>query len=129
MWIYYETDGDAGAYNIKLFSTQDLAQQYKDKKHDAYGKIDEIRADTEVVKVPIEETKCPECDGPMVSRKGKYGIFWGCKRYPDCRGTRDSMGRSKAERDAERNSEVEINPDKPASERQAENDKFRFRRE
>ena len=45
------------------------------------------------------ETKCPECDGPMISRNGKYGTFWGCKNYPKCLGTRDSMGRSKEERD------------------------------
>ena len=38
----------------------------------------------------------------MVSRSGTYGIFWGCKSFPDCRGTRDNMGRSKTERELER---------------------------
>jgi len=30
----------------------------------------------------IEDVKCPECGGPMVSRKnGKTGqLFWGCKQ-------------------------------------------------
>lgn len=46
----------------------------------------------------IENVKCPECDGEMVSRKGQYGVFWGCKSYPSCNGTRDSQGRSKADR-------------------------------
>ncbi|MGI6008846.1 MAG: UvrD-helicase domain-containing protein [Methanomethylophilus sp.] len=27
---------------------------------------------------------CPECGAPMVIRKGKYGKFWGCTRYPKC---------------------------------------------
>jgi len=45
---------------------------------------------------------CPECGGEMTSRTGKYGVFWGCKAYPKCKGTRDSEGRSKAERDSER---------------------------
>ena len=49
-----------------------------------------------------EEVLCPDCNGEMISRKGKYGVFWGCKRYPDCRGTRDSEGRSKKERAEER---------------------------
>lgn len=31
---------------------------------------------------------CPQCDAPMVQRSGKYGAFWGCSRYPECRGTR-----------------------------------------
>jgi len=43
--------------------------------------------------------ECPDCGGEMISRKGQYGMFWGCKKYPNCRGTRDSEGRSKAERD------------------------------
>jgi len=50
-----------------------------------------------------EDVKCPECGGKMISRKGQYGTFWGCAKYPDCRGTRDSEGRSKAERDAQKN--------------------------
>ena len=50
-----------------------------------------------------ENVKCPECDEPMVSRKSKFGVFWGCKNYPICKGTRDSMGRSKNDRDRELN--------------------------
>lgn len=46
----------------------------------------------------LENVKCPVCEGPMISRKGQYGTFWGCKNYPECKGTRDSMGRSKEER-------------------------------
>ncbi len=41
---------------------------------------------------------CPECGGPMVSRKSQHGVFWGCRAYPQCKGTRDSMGLSKDER-------------------------------
>ena len=37
------------------------------------------------------DLKCPDCNGPMVTRtatKGKHKgqHFWGCKRFPDCRG-------------------------------------------
>lgn len=45
-----------------------------------------------------DEWKCPDCEGPMVARKGSYGIFWGCKSYPICKGTRDANGLSKADR-------------------------------
>ena len=36
---------------------------------------------------------CPECQSRMVKRKAKRGAnagkaFWGCTRYPDCKGTR-----------------------------------------
>jgi ssDNA-binding Zn-finger/Zn-ribbon topoisomerase 1 len=45
-----------------------------------------------------EEIKCPECNGEMISRTGKFGVFWGCKKFPECKGTRDSEGRSKQDR-------------------------------
>lgn len=49
-----------------------------------------------------QNVTCPECGGEMISRQSKFGIFWGCKKYPECKGTRDSMGRSKAERENEK---------------------------
>lgn len=54
-----------------------------------------------------ENVKCPDCSGDMISRTGKFGVFWGCKNYPQCKGTRDSMGRSKAEKARERGEEYE----------------------
>jgi len=32
--------------------------------------------------------RCPECQGPMRKRTSARGEFWGCARYPACRGTR-----------------------------------------
>jgi ribosomal protein L37AE/L43A len=48
----------------------------------------------------VSDVMCPECGSKMVSRKGQFGVFWGCSKYPNCKGTRDAQGRSKAERDA-----------------------------
>jgi len=48
----------------------------------------------------IEETRCPDCGAPMEPRTSVHGKFWGCTRYKQgCRGTRDSMGRSKRDRE------------------------------
>jgi DNA-binding helix-hairpin-helix protein with protein kinase domain len=33
---------------------------------------------------------CPQCGAQMRRRSGRYGSFWGCSRYPQCRGTRKS---------------------------------------
>src|SRR5437899_12991883 len=75
----------------------------------------------ELKKVKPENVKCPDCDGPMVSRTGKFGVFWGCKAFPACKGTRDSMGRSKADREmwkaeqsAKNNLDVNIYDDSPS---------------
>lgn len=32
---------------------------------------------------------CPRCSSPMRRRSGRYGQFWGCSRYPRCKGTRN----------------------------------------
>lgn len=29
---------------------------------------------------------CPKCNAPMKYREGKFGPFWGCTKYPDCKG-------------------------------------------
>jgi hypothetical protein len=30
--------------------------------------------------------ECPYCGSLTAERKGKYGLFWGCVRYPECKG-------------------------------------------
>ena len=42
VWMYYETDGDSGYYNIELFITRAMANMHKKMKHSAYGKVEEI---------------------------------------------------------------------------------------
>lgn len=32
------------------------------------------------------DQKCPQCQGAMVVRHGKFGTFLGCEKYPDCKG-------------------------------------------
>jgi hypothetical protein len=34
-----------------------------------------------------EALRCPECGNAMRIREGRYGSFYGCTRYPECRGT------------------------------------------
>lgn len=31
---------------------------------------------------------CPKCGSPMLLRTSKFGQFYGCSRYPSCKGTR-----------------------------------------
>jgi ssDNA-binding Zn-finger/Zn-ribbon topoisomerase 1 len=33
-------------------------------------------------------SSCPKCGSKMMRRSGKYGAFYGCSRYPYCKGTR-----------------------------------------
>jgi ssDNA-binding Zn-finger/Zn-ribbon topoisomerase 1 len=31
------------------------------------------------------EIQCPECGAPMLLRDSRYGPFYGCSRFPECR--------------------------------------------
>lgn len=33
------------------------------------------------------ELSCPDCCAPMELRQSRYGQFYGCTNFPDCRGT------------------------------------------
>ena len=35
----------------------------------------------------MSEPVCPECQGEMVLREGRFGSFWGCRSYPTCAGS------------------------------------------
>lgn len=58
----------------------------------------DIKYDTEE---EPKELKCPDCGGEMALRTNRQNgnKFWGCKKYPNCRGTRDENGLSKEERE------------------------------
>jgi len=50
--------------------------------------------DTEEIPAAVIPPRCPICQGPMKLRTARRGKnagsqFWGCLRYPDCRGTLD----------------------------------------
>jgi very-short-patch-repair endonuclease len=47
------------------------------------------RQKTAAAKPPVVLTDklCPRCKSQMVLRKGRYGQFYGCKKFPYCRGT------------------------------------------
>jgi len=51
--------------------------------------------------VEPDEYKCPDCLSPMKQRTNRQNgnKFYGCIKYPDCRGTRDENGLSRAERE------------------------------
>ena len=134
--MYYESDGDSGCYSISLFTTEEGAKQFKSKKDSAYAHISPIEVKEEnleaKLKMPIEETLCPECNGKMVSRKGQYGMFWGCAAFPQCKGTRDNQGRSKADRARERNNDAgndgHASDSNFKSSTEEANDHYRFRK-
>ena len=51
-----------------------------------------VREGDKVVPVKEEEVptdeKCPECGAAMVMKRGRFGRFFACTRYPECKGTK-----------------------------------------
>ncbi|WP_097460652.1 DNA topoisomerase III [Mangrovitalea sediminis] len=39
-------------------------------------------------KASARSPHCPQCRAPMRQREGRYGPFWACTRFPECRVTR-----------------------------------------
>lgn len=48
-----------------------------------------------------DDISCPECKGKMEIKLGRYGRFYSCKKFPDCKGVLDKSGRSEEDRQKE----------------------------
>ena len=42
----------------------------------------------ELVPEPTTDEKCPTCGADLIFRRGRFGEFWACSRYPECKTTR-----------------------------------------
>jgi DNA topoisomerase-1 len=45
---------------------------------------------------PTDEA-CPECGQPLLERRGRFGKFFACSAYPECKYTRDAGKNQRAE--------------------------------
>ncbi len=79
----------------------DLAAHYGISADGAHRALFDCRMNQEIyerlgaeMQAPSEAAqavkKCPVCGSPLKLRSGKYGSFWGCTGYPDCRFTRNA---------------------------------------
>lgn len=76
----------------------DLADYYGIPSDGAHRALYDCRMNQQIferlgeeMKNPSEEAKkvkkCPRCGSPLKLRNGKFGEFWGCTGYPDCKYT------------------------------------------
>ena len=58
--------------------------------YDPFEKAIEEATGAERVAIATEETdeKCPECGAPVIIRHGKFGKFFSCSKFPDCKYTK-----------------------------------------
>lgn len=60
----------------------DINSKENKKKH-----VIEVHDIVDRRKNDIKKGFCPKCGGKLIKRKGKYGKFWGCSNYPQCKFT------------------------------------------
>ena len=78
----------------------DLAEYYGISTAGAHRALADCRMNQQVFELMAKEMNgvgtlgrkpdikmCPDCGQPMQKRSGRYGVFWGCSGYPDCRHT------------------------------------------
>jgi DNA topoisomerase-1 len=66
----------------------------------ARGKRSAAKSGAEAASLPEgeEAPKCPDCGADLVMRSSRFGKFWGCSSYPECRFMRPLKGEARAKR-------------------------------
>ncbi len=78
----------------------DLADHYGIDSEGAHRALNDCRMNQQVFEFlsremenPSEAARnvrvCPQCGSPLKMRNGRYGDFWGCTAYPECRYTKN----------------------------------------
>lgn len=81
------------------------------KVRDLYETLLEVISGiTSLTNAQPETLLCPECNSEMALRTNRTNgnKFWGCKKYPNCKGTRDENGLSREEREAKKLKQEEV---------------------
>lgn len=68
--------------HIDLVLNSALVEKDTRKQH-----VRNVKSNVEYRNWKIKNNICPRCGGTIVEKKGKYGKFWGCSNYPNCKFT------------------------------------------
>lgn len=68
---------------VYIINKKNMADEIDTKQH-----IENIHNSISQTKEKVEKGICPKCGNPLVKRKGQYGMFWGCSKYPYCNFTK-----------------------------------------
>lgn len=77
----YLTDNDVQAV-LSILNESNVRETVTDRQH-----VQNLRTTAREVNATIKSGICPKCGGHLVERRGKYGSFYGCSNYPQCKFT------------------------------------------
>ena len=75
--IYTDAQCEAMAQTLHGLSSDD-----KDRRNQHIQKVQTYQA---VLKSKVDNGICPRCGGTLVLKNGRYGRFYGCSNYPNCK--------------------------------------------
>ena len=78
----YLTDNDVQAV-LAILTGNNIRETVSDRQH-----VKNLRTAAREVNATINSGICPKCGGHLIGRNGKYGTFYGCSNYPNCKYTR-----------------------------------------
>ena len=70
---------------------QEIYNYIKNNQYDGKEKRKEHKERVKEIKKNVENSnkkRCPYCKSPLILRKGKFGEFYGCSKYPACKFTK-----------------------------------------
>ncbi|MEK5105026.1 restriction endonuclease [Cytobacillus sp. FSL M8-0252] len=73
----------ADSNNVKLIDRKKLMDLMLKVNPTLVPSAQEVREN-----ITPKQIHCPKCDSKMVIRKGKNGNFYGCSKFPQCKGTK-----------------------------------------
>jgi restriction system protein len=81
---------------IELVDGNMLLELIRDVQVNHSAEVGTVKDIRETQSVPLLPPNCPSCGTGMALRTARKGAnagtqFWGCPRYPNCRGTRDHV--------------------------------------
>lgn len=72
----------------QMFLIADLISEYNiDSEGNRKEHVQNIREEKAKKQESVAAGVCPKCGGSLVERSGKYGKFYGCSNYPNCKFT------------------------------------------
>ena len=75
------TDNDVQRI-VTILQQNNVREYVKDSQH-----AKNVRATRNKIDNVIAAGMCPKCGGQLVQRNGRYGSFYGCSNYPNCKFT------------------------------------------
>lgn len=67
---------------LSILNEGNVRDMVTDRQH-----VKNLKTTARVVNATIKSGVCPKCGGRLVERCGKYGSFYGCSNYPQCKFT------------------------------------------